>query len=205
MGAAEAPMPVELITGPARSGKSRWAEHRITELAARQPSAVVHYLATGPLLPDDPSWQERLRLHRERRPKSWRCDEVGLELPGALERLGPGDLALVDSLGTWVSQALHLDRAGWAKASASLLHILEQPPCRVLLVSEQVGWGVVPATAVGGLFRDRLGQLEEAIGGRCAHLWLVVAGRALDLLTLSQPVPAQPAEAPEGLGSGPLS
>lgn len=187
-------MPVELITGPARSGKSRWAEHRLRELAG--PGVVIHYLATGPDLPDDPSWQERLRLHRARRPPSWRCREVGFNLPGALEALGPGELVLVDSLGTWVSQGLELEAASWSAACQALLRSLERTPAHLLLVSEQVGWGVVPATAIGGLFRDRLGLLEETIGSRCSRLWLVVAGRALDLLPISQPVPADPPTAP---------
>lgn len=189
-------MPVELITGPARSGKSRWAEHRLRELAGAGLGGEIHYLATGPDLPDDPSWQERLRLHRVRRPPSWRCQEVGFNLPAALEPLGPGELVLVDSLGTWVSQGLELEAASWSAACQALLCSLERTPAHLLLVSEQVGWGVVPATPIGGLFRDRLGLLEETIGSHCSRLWLVVAGRALDLLPISQPVPADPPTAP---------
>jgi adenosylcobinamide kinase / adenosylcobinamide-phosphate guanylyltransferase len=177
-------MALELITGPARSGKSRWAEQR----AARS-GLAVHYLATGPQLPDDPAWQERLRRHRQRRPAGWQCREVGLDLAAALDALTTRDLALVDSLGTWVSAGLDLDPVCWREQSDGLLASLERCDCPVLLVSEQVGWGVVPATAIGGLFRDRLGSLEDELAGRCQHLWLVVAGRALDLLPLSEPVP----------------
>lgn len=175
---------LELVTGPARSGKSRWAEHR-----ALSSGRAVHYLATGPLLPDDPAWQERLRRHRLRRPGHWRCQEVGLALVPALRQLPPGHLALVDSLGTWVSQGLHLDDSAWDGHCAALLGAVADCPARLVLVSEQVGWGVVPATAIGGLFRDRLGALEDRLGPRCDHLWLVVAGRALDLLPVSQAVP----------------
>lgn len=205
MGAVDAAMPVELITGPARSGKSRWAEQLISQQALSQPTGQVHYLATGPDLPEDPSWQERLRRHRERRPSSWCCQEVGLSLPAALDRLGPMDLALVDSLGTWVSQGLDLDDTTWATTCHTLLCSLELTPSRILLVSEQVGWGVVPATAIGGLFRDRLGMLEERIGRCCSRLWLVVAGRAIDLLPISQPVPAEPSSSAEASSSDALS
>ena len=177
-------MALELITGPARCGKSRWAEQRVARCAGR-----VHYLATGPLLPDDPDWQERLRLHRLRRPVDWICEDVGLALPAALNRLAAGDIALVDSLGTWVSAGLGLECDDWLEQTTLLLHTLEHCRAEVLLVSEQVGWGVVPATAIGGLFRDRLGNLEDQLSARCGHLWLVVAGRALDLLPLSEPVP----------------
>lgn len=176
---------LELITGPARSGKSRWAEHR-----AHGSERPVHYLATGPQLPDDPQWQLRLDRHRRRRPASWTCHEVGAQLAPALAALPPGDLALVDSLGTWVSWGLELQEALWAERVEDLLASLAGRSAPVLLVSEQTGWGVVPPTAIGGRFRDRLGALEERLSGHCRHLWLVVAGRAIDLLALSQPVPS---------------
>jgi adenosylcobinamide kinase / adenosylcobinamide-phosphate guanylyltransferase len=175
---------LELITGPARSGKSRWAE-----LLAHRSGLAVHYLATGPQLPEDQAWQERLRRHRQRRPSHWTCQEVGLNLPAALSLLTARDIALVDSLGTWVSAGLDLDQSLWEQHCATMLDSLERCPARVLLVSEQVGWGVVPPTAIGGLFRDRLGSLEDQLSRRCQHLWLVVAGRALDLLPISQAVP----------------
>ncbi|MEX1317054.1 MAG: bifunctional adenosylcobinamide kinase/adenosylcobinamide-phosphate guanylyltransferase [Synechococcaceae cyanobacterium] len=180
------PWPLELITGPARSGKSRWAEH-----LAQRSRCPVHYLATGPLLPDDVAWQQRLARHRRRRPADWHCLEVGEHLAAALTALPADHLALVDSLGTWVSWTLELDEGAWAERVDALLASLAACSGRVLLVSEQTGWGVVPPTAIGGRFRDRLGALEERLSGHCRHLWLVVAGRALDLLALSEPVPCR--------------
>jgi adenosylcobinamide kinase/adenosylcobinamide-phosphate guanylyltransferase len=114
---------------------------------------------------------------------------VGLDLPAALNALTAKDIVLVDSLGTWVSGGLDLDRQSWLDLSACLQTSLLSCTSRVLLVSEQVGWGVVPPTAIGGLFRDRLGSLEDQLSPHCQHLWLVVAGRAFDLLTISEPVP----------------
>jgi adenosylcobinamide kinase/adenosylcobinamide-phosphate guanylyltransferase len=149
----------------------------------------VHYLATGPQLPHDPQWQQRLDRHRRRRPANWTCQEVEGELALALAALPAGDLALVDSLGTWVSWGLELEEGPWGERVDDLLACLAARSAPVLLVSEQTGWGVVPPTAIGGRFRDRLGALDERLSGRCRHLWLVVAGRALDLLPLSQPVP----------------
>ena len=174
---------LELITGPARSGKSAWAEQRAVE--SRLP---VHDLATGPDLPDDETWQERVRQHRLRRPSSWHCLEVGVGLAACLASFEPDQTVLVDSLGSWICHSLDSDDSTWEQLCDALLKALIGCRSRVLLVSEQVGWGVVPATAVGGLFRDRLGGLEQRISAHCSHLWLVVAGRALDLLPGSHPV-----------------
>ena len=174
-----------LISGPAGGGKSRWAE----ELASRSGQQVV-YLATGPLLPHDGDWQERLRRHRSRRPAHWRCREVEGALAEALGDLRNGEIALVDSLGTWVAAGLEHDRDRWSDECGALSASLSACAVPVVLVSEQTGWGVVPATAIGGLFRDRLGALEQQLVPLCDALWLVVAGRALDLRAHSVAVPA---------------
>jgi adenosylcobinamide kinase/adenosylcobinamide-phosphate guanylyltransferase len=96
----------------------------------------------------------------------------------------------VDSLGTWVAAGLEHDRESWGDQCAALSASLSACAVPVVLVSEQAGWGVVPATAIGGLFRDRLGALEQQLVPFCDALWLVVAGRALDLRAHSVAVPA---------------
>jgi adenosylcobinamide kinase/adenosylcobinamide-phosphate guanylyltransferase len=172
------------VSGPARSGKSRWAEH----LAAGSGRRVV-YLATGPRLPDDDAWQARIERHRRRRPAAWDCQEVEGDLTAALERLSSTQLGLVDSLGTWV--AAHLDRKGedWRREVESLERALLGCAAPLVLVAEEVGWGVVPATTAGGRFRDRLGNLLDRLVPRCDAAWLVIHGRALDLLAQGRPVP----------------
>ena len=67
--------------------------------------------------------------------------------------------------------------------------VLQRPGPPVLLVVEETGWGVVPPTAIGGLFRDRLGALQQALMAQASGAWLVVAGRAIDLMQLGQAVP----------------
>jgi adenosylcobinamide kinase/adenosylcobinamide-phosphate guanylyltransferase len=116
--------------------------------------------------------------------------EVDSALAGALDFLTPPGFALVDSLGTWVAAGLELDTSAWLERCASLEQSLNSCKVPVLLVSEQTGWGVVPATAIGGLFRDRLGALEQQLAPFCAAIWLVVAGRALNLSNLGSAVPA---------------
>jgi len=114
---------------------------------------------------------------------------VGAALPEALASLSPPGLALVDSLGTWVAAGLELDAMDWQQRCSSLYDCLLALPIPAVLVSEQTGWGVVPPTAIGGLFRDRLGSLEQQLAPLCSGLWLVIAGRALDLRSHSLAVP----------------
>ena len=184
--AADPAARLELVLGPARSGKSRWAEHR-----AEASGLAVVYVATGPSLPDDAAWQRRLARHRDRRPAAWLTLETPdpAQLGPALTGLGAGQLALVDSLGSWVAAGLELDATTWAGLCNDLLARLPQLACALIVVSEQAGWGVVPATAVGGLFRDRLGAIERRLVAAAPSSWLVVAGRALPLSAIGQPVP----------------
>lgn len=186
MVAAE-PLPrLSLVSGPASGGKSRWAEHLATASGLK-----VVYLATGPDLPHDSAWQERLERHRRRRPAAWCCREVGGELATALAQLAPGQVALVDSLGTWVAAHLDSGEGAWQQRTAELLEALHRCSAPVLLVVEETGWGVVPASAAGGLFRRRLGELQQQLGERAGAAWLVLQGRALDLHRLGLPLPPE--------------
>ena len=178
--------PLTLVLGATGSGKSRWAE----QLALASDLAVT-YIATGPQRPEDSAWQQRLQRHRQRRPGHWRCLELAepQQIPAALAALEVGELALVDALGTWVASALELEESGWQRLSQELLAVLPPVTGHVILVSDQVGWGVVPATAIGGRFRDRLTRLERQLVTLSQRSWLVVAGRALDLQALGEAVP----------------
>ncbi|MFN9055944.1 MAG: bifunctional adenosylcobinamide kinase/adenosylcobinamide-phosphate guanylyltransferase, partial [Cyanobacteriota bacterium] len=125
-----------MVSGPAASGKSRWAEH-----LAHGSGKTVVVLATGPDLPDDPSWQQRLARHRQRRPSSWSTREVAGELNDALRSLSEEHVALVDSLGTWVAAHLDTESHLWQKHVATLVETLKSSRCRAILVSEETGWG----------------------------------------------------------------
>ena len=175
-----------LVSGPARSGKSLWAERLVSASGL-----AVTYLATGPSRPDDSSWQERLERHRRRRPETWSHQEVGAALPAALTQGSlPERVLLVDSLGTWLVHHLDLEASAWQQHCEQLLAALLSCRAAVVLVAEEVGWGVVPGTAIGGLFRDRLGELMEQLEPHCDHSWLVIRGRALDLHQLGVPIAA---------------
>lgn len=178
---------LQLVLGPARSGKSRWAEH----LAAISGQPVV-VVATGPSRPADQAWQQRLERHRQRRPAHWTTLETpeAEHLVPALQGLASDQLALVDSVGTWVASALDLEEPAWQELCHTLLGALVSLRCGLILVSEQTGWGVVPPTAIGGLFRDRLGMIERQLVERASSSWLVVAGRAISLSAISHAIPA---------------
>jgi len=189
-----------LISGPSRGGKSGWAEH-----LAHRWSGAVDYLATGAAAGSDPSWTERVLAHQQRRPQHWRCHEVGAELvdhlraraeassgAAALPTDAQPPLLLLDSLGTWLPWHLEDSPSRWQRRCEQLLEALALQRGPVLLVVEETGWGVVPATAIGGLFRDRLGALQQNLMQHCSSAWLVVAGRALNLTQLGHPVPPSP-------------
>ncbi len=187
MEAAEPQPRLTLVSGPSRGGKSRWAEH----LVACSGQEVV-YLATGPLLPDDPGWQTRLDRHRRRRPAHWQCREVEGALAEGLHSLVCGQIALVDSLGTWVAAHLDLPASRWGERCGALLAAVGSCRASLVIVCEETGWGVVPPTPEGSRFRDRLGEMQQQLMGPCDAAWLVLQGRAIDLLAHSQPVPPQP-------------
>ena len=172
-----------LVSGPSRGGKSRWAE----SLLANDPFVI--YVATGMKRDDDPVWVERLRIHRERRPSHWSLLEPGPDLIQSLQTIEPRQSVLVDSLGGFVATHLDMDGPAWTKHSDDLITTLAHLSSKCVVVIEETGWGVVPATQIGGLFRDRLGQLAQQLDQIADLSWLVLQGRAVDLRAISHPVP----------------
>lgn len=178
------PISCTLVTGAASSGKSRWAE----TLASRT-GLQVCYLATGPLLPLDADWTARLERHRRRRPSTWQTHEVGAELSAAVRACTSGQVALVDSLGTWVAASLETDEESWELAVHGLVSAIQERTVPLILVGEECGWGVSPPTRIGGLFRQRLGELLQLMTPLCDASWLVVHGRAIELDRLGLLIP----------------
>ena len=174
-----------LVTGPSRGGKSRWAEHLVAQ------HSPISYVATSDPRPNDSGWQERLRLHRERRPSEWDLIESGADLSTALNTIPPSHTLLVDALGAFTAWHLDASPADWMGLEAELIHSLQARQRPVVVVIEETGWGVVPATAIGGRFRDRQGRLAQQLESIASASWLVVQGRALDLHALGYSVPDQ--------------
>ena len=157
---------IALVLGGARSGKSAFAER----LAGALPAPVT-YVATGTA--SDEEMAVRIALHRARRPAAWRTEEVGADLVGGLDRLA--GTVLVDSLGSWVAAC------DMAADVDGLLDVLGRRSGDAVLVSEEVGLGVHPPTALGVRFRDAVGEVNAAVAEVADDVRLVVAGRGLRL------------------------
>ncbi|MFE0147516.1 bifunctional adenosylcobinamide kinase/adenosylcobinamide-phosphate guanylyltransferase [Nonomuraea sp. NPDC059007] len=178
-GPARVPHPRRtLLLGGSRSGKSAEAELRL----AAEPH--VTYVATGPSGAGDGEWAARVRAHRERRPAHWATAET-TDLAGTIAAATTP--LLVDGLGTWVA-AVFDEHGAWEgprepvrRRCDELVEAWRRTPVAIVAVSDEVGLGVVPATASGRAFRDVLGKLNERLAAESEYVALVVAGRPLPL------------------------
>ncbi|MER5468735.1 bifunctional adenosylcobinamide kinase/adenosylcobinamide-phosphate guanylyltransferase [Streptomyces sp. NPDC002935] len=173
-----------LVLGGARSGKSVEAERRMETFPD------VLYVATGGSRNGDSEWASRVSVHRERRPGSWRTLET-CDLVPLLAEDGPP--LLIDCLSLWLTDAMDSvnawDDAEWSGGGEralrarveELVGAVRNTRRTVVAVSNEVGSGIVPATASGRRYRDELGRLNAAFAGECEHVLLVVAGQALKL------------------------
>lgn len=164
---------VELILGGARSGKSALAEQR-----ALESGLGVIYVATGQ--PGDAEMAARIAHHRARRPEDWACAEEPLRLAAALPaHANPGRCVIVDCLTLWLTNILLADC--FEKEMAAFLDVLPRLPGRVLLVSNEVGCGIVPANELARRFADEQGRLNQRVAALCGRVTLVAAGLPLEL------------------------
>lgn len=161
----------ELILGGARSGKSALAER----IAAATAGEVV-YIATAQAF--DGEMAARIAHHRARRPAHWQCVEEPLALAATLRaQAGDGRCLLVDCLTLWLSNLLGSgDEALLARERVALLDALPRLPGHIVLVSNEVGQGVVPMGELARRFVDEAGRLHQALAARCERVAFVVAG-----------------------------
>ncbi len=166
-----------LVLGGARSGKSAFAEERALALGGKN----VLYVATALARPDDRDLPRRIEAHRERRPPEWGLLElVGGGLDPVLQAAGGWDTVLVDSLTLWVSaRMLEGDEGGTLEEFERFLERADASSQPVILVSDEVGLGVVPERREGRRFRDLLGLVNQRAAASAAEVHLCIAGIAL--------------------------
>ncbi|MCY4429729.1 MAG: bifunctional adenosylcobinamide kinase/adenosylcobinamide-phosphate guanylyltransferase [Rhodospirillales bacterium] len=158
-----------LIIGGARSGKSAYAK----SLAERAAAARI-FIATAERT--DAEMRERIARHRHERDQSWLTVEEPLELVDAIAAHAERQRSvLVDCLTLWLSNLMHHER-DVANATAALVSCLASTDGHIVLVSNEVGLGLVPDTPLGRAFRDAQGRLNQDIAAVCDHVYLVTAG-----------------------------
>lgn len=161
-----------LVLGGARSGKSRIAQ-QLAEASQAEPVLI----ATAQGL--DEEMQERIARHRAERDPSWQTQEAPLDLADALcAQAVPGRVVVVDCLTLWLTNVM-LDGRDAARESKALVDALKEVAGPVVLVSNEVGQGIVPTSALGRTFRDEQGRLNQRIAEICDAVVFVAAGHPI--------------------------
>jgi adenosylcobinamide kinase/adenosylcobinamide-phosphate guanylyltransferase len=171
---------VHLILGGARSGKSAYAE----KLAAAS-GLPVTYIATAQVY--DSEFGQRVEHHKSRRPVHWQTVEQSFNLGQSLkEHAGPSKCVIVDCLTLWLAQCICPDcerpeSLNWHDERNALLQELTNLPGMILLVSNEVGMGIVPLGEINRQFQDEQGRLNQAIAQIANKVSFIAAGLPLTL------------------------
>jgi adenosylcobinamide kinase/adenosylcobinamide-phosphate guanylyltransferase len=181
---------IVLVTGGARSGKSCFAEQIAGNLGAR-----VAYVATAEI--GDAEMTARIARHRAQRPLSWQTIEAPFDLLHGIAGMDPTvEVVLVDCLTIWCANRLlrlgeAADAAWWESVESltqtltdevrALMQLARQATWHLMLVTNEVGAGIVPSTPLGRAFRDLLGALTQRVASEADAVFLVVAGLGMDI------------------------
>jgi len=174
-------MPVTFVLGGARSGKSAYAQRGAEAVGGSRSPLMI---ATAQAFDDE--MRERIARHQGERGDAWRTIEAPLELPDALDQLGPQDVAVADCLTLWLTNLILGDH-DVAKARDALLRSVRHTPARLWLVSNEVGLGIVPDNALSRRFRDEAGRLHQALAAQADEVVLIVAGLPLRVKPATSP------------------
>jgi len=176
------------VLGGVRSGKSRYAQ----EFADR--GKRVAFLATGQACDDE--MRDRIARHRAERPSAWTTIEAPIALEDALAQCGDGqfDTIVIDCLTIWTANLMEHEASDADRVLAHadrLAQLLRGVPAAVVLVSNEVGGGIVPENEVARLYRDLLGGVNQRIAAAADEVILMVAGCPLVIKQPKQPVEAR--------------
>ena len=166
---------VTLVLGGARSGKSRYAQHLAEQAGPRR------VCSDGDFGDRTKRCSAKIERHQSSRPRQWQTIEEPLQLAETIARHGSGcDLMIIDCLTFFAANLL--DAQGEEQnAIEALCTALKAPPCSIVLVSNEVGSGVVPAYPSGRRFRDLLGEMNQSVARVASNVLLLVAGLPLVL------------------------
>jgi adenosylcobinamide kinase/adenosylcobinamide-phosphate guanylyltransferase len=169
-----------VVLGGTRSGKSRFGRERAMSVANGGPVAYIATAVSG-----DPELDDRIRRHRADRPADWLTIEAGDDLAAAIRGVTAGTTILVDGLTLWASLALADDAsrldAVLEGPFAEVMHAIEEQDAPIVVVSDEIGLGLVPLDPLGRAFRDLLGIAHQRLVARSDEAWFMVAGRAIAL------------------------
>jgi adenosyl cobinamide kinase/adenosyl cobinamide phosphate guanylyltransferase len=169
-------MPLTVLLGGARSGKSRIA----VELGRRY-GAGVTVIATGEA--GDEEMAERIRRHRTARPGAWRTIEEPIELADAIGRVPEDGFLIVDCLTLWISNLVHLGNGEVEMRAAEAARLASTRAGPTVAVTNEVGSGVVPVNALARRYADTLGRVNTIWVEAASESFLVVAGRVVPLVS----------------------
>jgi adenosylcobinamide kinase/adenosylcobinamide-phosphate guanylyltransferase len=174
-----------LITGGVRSGKSIFAEQ-----LAKQSNKTVYYIATMPVLDDDAEQQQRIHRHRARRPEGWQTIEAPYTLPAAIAKLdNRSGFCLIDCLSVYVSNIIlgdtpdlgpdepyKLETRVFSEIDRTIEEIEKAKSVEFVVVTNEVGWGVVPDNQLARAFRDFLGIANQMLAAQAKSVYMTCAG-----------------------------
>ena len=161
-----------LVSGGVRSGKSEFAEY----LASKENN--VTYIALSEKRPEDKGWEEKIKIHQLRRPKSWKLIETQNLMP--IIKVDNGIL-LIDSLGGFIMNSLKIKEDEWINCLSNLMYYLKSYKSKIIIVGEQTGWGLMSEYKIGNLYTDRLGVCLKEITKISKENWITINGKAIKL------------------------
>ena len=171
------------ITGATKSGKSQLAEL----LIKKQDS--ITYIATSKPRENDKEWQRRIELHKLRRPNNWNLLEYPSDICKAIESIEPKESILLDSLGGIVEKYLSMSNVEWKNLENNFINCLNKSESGIIVVCEEIGWGIVPSTQIGHLFRERHTYLCSLLSCHSSKKWLAINGIAIELDKIGYQIP----------------
>ena len=163
------------VTGPVRSGKSNFA----IEYAIKNFKDVIFIASAKPI---DNEMKERIEEHKKNRPKKWLTIEEDINIDKVVEKCN-GEALIIDCITIWVSNLLHnnFNKQEIIKKVENLIKNIKKNNLSAIIISNEVGWGIVPENELARVFRDIIGKVHQIISKNSDYVYLLVSGIPLIL------------------------